>query len=88
MGMAYYPTQSVETILVGQVPITSASFLLLSIGGVLYPNGYRVDYDKGYRLFTPTLDSNGNVAIVCISMAYGQDLPSFALNNVEVFLIV
>jgi hypothetical protein len=87
MGLAYYPTQTVETKLLGTVAVTTATFILLSINGVIYPNGYRVNYSKGYRLFSPSLDSSGNVSIVCVSLAYGEDLPSFSLSNVEVYII-
>lgn len=90
MGRAYYPTQTIEIILVGSVSsgVTTASFLLLAVDGTVYANGYRINYNRGYRLFSPTLDSNGNVSIVCITVAYGEDLPAMSLNNVEVHVIV
>lgn len=87
MGIAYYPTQTVETVSVGSSGITSSSFILMSVDGVIYPNGYRVDYNSGYRLFTPKIDSQGNVSILCISLAYGEDLPAYSLSNVTVYII-
>jgi len=88
MGIAYYPTQTVETVLVGtDATAIGASFLLLSVDGIVYANGYRINYDRGYRLFSPVVDSNGNISIVCVALAYGEDLPAMNLSNVEVHII-
>jgi len=62
-------------------------FLLLSVDGIVYANGYRINYDRGYRLFSPVVDSNGNISIVCVALAYGEDLPAMNLSNVEVHII-
>jgi len=88
MGIAYYPTQTVETVAVGQVSgASTSSFLLLVVDGVVYSNGYRINYDRGYRLFSPVVDTSGNISIVCIALAYGQDLPAITVSNVEVHLV-
>jgi hypothetical protein len=86
MGTAYYPTQTVETINIGTTSLTNPLALLV-VNGVVYPNGFRVNYDRGYRLFSPTIDANNNVAIVCVALAYGQDLGAYSLSGVEVLLI-
>jgi hypothetical protein len=88
MGTAYFPTQQVETVFVETIPAaTASSFLLLSISGVIYANGYRINYDRGYRLFSPIVDSNGNISILCVSLAYGTDLPPMSINNLEVYIV-
>lgn len=86
MGRAYYPTQTVETINIGTTSLSNPLALLV-VNGIVYPNGFRVNYDRGYRLFSPTIDGNNNVAIVCVALAYGEDLPAYYLSGVEVLLI-
>lgn len=89
MGRAYFPTQTVQTVLVQNIPGASDSnFLLLKVNGITYANGYRINYDRGYRLFSASVDSQNNVSVVCVGLAYGQDLPAMSIYNVEVILIV
>jgi hypothetical protein len=90
MGRAYLPTQEVRTIGIGTVSKVP-SFLLMSINGISYSNGFRINYNSGYRLFSPSFFDNGGnnvtIGITCVSVAYGEDLPPVSLTNIEVSVL-
>ena len=87
MGSAYIPSQTVTDIYVGysSVGVTSPTVTLV-INGVSYPNGYKVDYNGGFRNFYAVYDS-GYVYVRCHTIAYGEDLPDYTLPNLEVLVI-
>jgi hypothetical protein len=87
MGSAYVPSQTVQQIYVGNTTVPNP-YIMFTLNGVAYPNGYRVDYVGGYRNFYGTFDpATGNCFLSCQTVAYGQDLPAFTLSNVEVLVI-
>ena len=50
------------------------------MGGVVYPNGYRITYSGGFRNFYPSYNSsNGDVNVVCHTIAYGEDIAEYSL---------
>lgn len=85
MGSAVIPTQTVQKILIGYASVSNPT-IMLKVGGVVYPNGFRQDYNGGYRNFFGGYDGSA-VYLVCHSIAYGQDLPGMNLYDVEVLLI-
>jgi len=87
MGSAYIPRQSITDIYVGNTAIIDP-YITIVIGGVAYPNGYRIDYPGGFRSFCGAFDSDtGNVYVRCQAFAFGQDLEEYTLSNVEVLII-
>jgi hypothetical protein len=87
MGSAYVPSQTVQQIYVGNTTVPNP-YIMFTLNGVAYPNGYRVDYVGGYRNFYGTFDpATGNCFLSCQTVAYGEDLPAFTLSNVEVLVI-
>ena len=87
MGQAYIPGQSVTDIYVGNTAISNP-YITIVVGGVAYPNGYRIDYAGGFRNFCGAYDSStGNVYVRCHAIAYGEDLPEYNLADVEVLII-
>jgi len=87
MGSAIIPTQRVDRVEIGHTTISNP-VLILKVGDIVYANGYRIEYHIGYRSIFPGLDSaTGKVYIYCHNLAYGEDLPALAVNNVEVLLI-
>jgi hypothetical protein len=87
MGQAYIPGQSVTDIYVGNTTVANP-YITIVVGGVAYPNGYRIDYAGGFRNFCGAYDSsNGNVYVRCHAIAYGEDLPEYTLSNVDILVI-
>jgi len=87
MGSAYIPTQTIVDRYVGTTS-SSNPYVAIVIDGVAYPNGYRVDYSGGFRIFSGTYDPlNGNIYIRCQAFAYGEDLPEYTLSNAQVLVI-
>ena len=85
MGSAYIPSQTVTDVYVGYTDIPNP-YITLVVNGVAYPNGYRVDYAGGFRNFSGVI-TNGYVYVRCHTFAYGEDLQSYTLYNVEVLVI-
>jgi len=86
MGQAAIPASRVDTVALGTTTIVDP-LLMLSISGVVYPNGYRVLYSGGYRNFFASTDALGNINLECQAIAFGADLPEVYLGNVEVLII-
>jgi hypothetical protein len=87
MGSAYVPSQTVTQIPVGTTTVSNP-YIMFTVNGVAYPNGYRVDYVGGYRNFYGAFaPDTGLVSLACQTVAYGEDLPAFTLSNVEVLVI-
>jgi len=87
MGMAYIPSQTFTNIGVGTTSI-SDPVLLLTVDGIVYPNGYRINYNSGFRNFYPSYES-GNLFISCHAVAYGEDLPELTIseNRLEILIV-
>lgn len=94
MGSAYIPNQNFTYHAVdpGTPGATSrpapGSVLLLEVDGVVYPNGYRIEYNGGFRNLFPLVGTTGQVDIMCHTVAYGEDIPAYALpSNFRVLII-
>jgi hypothetical protein len=91
MGSAYIPNQNLtyqplSTVYVA--PPAPGSILLLEIDGVVYPNGYRIEYNAGFRNFFPVIGTTGQIDILCHTVAYGEDIPQYFLpSNLRVLVI-
>lgn len=87
MGSLAVPASKVDTVHVGDTVVPSP-LLMLSINGVVYPNGYRIEYSTGYRnFFASYTASDGRVYVECQSVAYAADLPAMSLSGVEVLIV-
>jgi hypothetical protein len=87
MGIAYYPTQTVESFVIGSTNVQNP-ILLLRVGGVSYSNGFRTLYGSGYRIIFPGYSSTTNeIFLSCIALAYGSDLGTFDVSDMEVLII-
>jgi len=85
---AYIPTQSLEISTLGYTYL-QAPTLLLVVNGVVYANGFIVQYNNGFRNFFPahTPGNPGPYGIYCHTLAYGEDIPEYVLSNMGVYLI-
>lgn len=87
MGSLAVPASRVDSVYVGSTTVSSP-LLMLVVGGVVYPNGYRIEYSTGYRNFFPSYNSsNGYIYLECQSVAYAADLPAMTLYGVEVLVV-
>lgn len=86
MGSIAVPDSRVQTFYVGSTTVTDP-LLMLSIDGVVYPNGYRIEYSGGYRNIFPSITSNGSIYVESQCIAYGADVPAIDLYSVEVIVI-
>jgi hypothetical protein len=94
MGQVYYPGQNFESKSVQvygtniQVDSTiNNPYVIFKVDGITYPSGFTVTYTAGFRRFYATVDSNRNIYITCYTIAYGQDIPAYDLNNVEIYVV-
>ena len=94
MGQVYYPGQNFESKSVQvygtniQVDSTiNNPYVIFKVDGITYPSGFTVTYTGGFRRFYATVDSNRNIYITCYTIAYGQDIPAYDLNNVEIYVV-
>jgi hypothetical protein len=77
----------VTDIYVGNTAVNNP-YIMLVIDGVAYPSGYRINYNAGYRNLCGAYDTNtGNVFVRSQGIAYGEPLPAYNLNNLEVLVI-
>lgn len=87
MGSLAVPASKVDSVYVGSTTVSSP-LLMLKVGGIVYPNGYRIEYSTGYRNFFPSyISSNGYIYVECHSIAYNADLPAIDLSGVEVLIV-
>jgi len=87
MGSLAVPASRVDSVYVGSTTVSNP-LLMLSINGVVYPNGYRIEYSTGYRnFFASYTSSNGYIYVECQSVAYAADLPAISLSGVEVLVV-
>lgn len=87
MGSLAVPASRVDSVYVGSTTVSSP-LLMLVINGVVYPNGYRIEYSTGYRnFFASYTASNGYIYVECQSVAYASDLPAMSLTGVEVLVV-
>jgi len=93
MGQVYYPGQNFESKQAfkdgGSITVNdnlNNPYIIFKVGGVTYPSGFTVSYTGGFRRFYATVDSNRNIYITCYSIAYGQDIPAYDLNDVEIYV--
>jgi len=94
MGQVYYPGQNFESKSV-QVSGTNIQvdstinnpYVIFKVDGITYPSGFTITYTGGFRRFYATVDSNRNIYITCYTIAYGQDIPAYNLNNVEIYVV-
>jgi hypothetical protein len=93
MGQVYYPGQNFESKQAfkngGNITVNdnlNNPYIIFKVGGVTYPSGFTVTYTGGFRRFYATVDSNRNIYITCYSIAYGQDIPAYDLNDVEIYV--
>ena len=93
MGQVYYPGQNFESKQAfkdgGSITVNdnlSNPYIIFKVAGVTYPSGFTVTYTGGFRRFYASVDNNRNIYITCYSIAYGQDIPAYDLNDVEIYV--
>jgi len=86
MPSAYVPSATTDRVYIGSTTIPNP-IMFLSIGGIVYSNGYTETSGTNSRTIFPVCDSNGSVYLVSNNIVYGADMPSITINNVEVFIV-
>lgn len=85
MGSALTPNQVLTSTVVGTSTAVNPT-LLLKVNGLIYANGYRIDYVGAYQNFFPAKEGN-NILVYCQSVAASADTPTVTLTNIEVLVI-
>lgn len=88
MGQAYIPTLQVQTVDLGESPEANPSALILKVGGVVYGDAYNYVTDNYTRRIFPVYEpSNNRIYLKSIDYAYGSDMPSTSISDIEVLVI-
>lgn len=89
MGSAAIPGQTIQSANLGvTTPGLFNAIPYLKVGGVVYANGYRVDYNNtNFRnYFAGYNPDNGLITLYCQVVCYNYTIPAETLNGVEVLL--